>query len=109
MRWADGRGAILLIAIIVVAGCASPAGAPPDPGAESGQQTVAGKPLHMARQNEPTALAELVRFVAEDLPSLPWYYPMEAYAVRAGLQGVSPTKPGDGWTTANAHQLYWRR
>jgi peptide/nickel transport system substrate-binding protein len=54
-------------------------------------------------------LADLLKLLAEDLPSLPLYYQMDVHGVRAGLQGVVPTKPGDGWTTFNAHQWYWDR
>jgi peptide/nickel transport system substrate-binding protein len=54
-------------------------------------------------------LSEIVRVTAEDLPSPPLYYQLDVHGIRAGLQGVVPTKPGDGWTVYNAHQWYWDR
>jgi peptide/nickel transport system substrate-binding protein len=54
-------------------------------------------------------LVEVARANSEDLPSPPLYYQLDVYGIRAGLQGVIPTKPGDGWTVFNAHQWYWDR
>jgi peptide/nickel transport system substrate-binding protein len=53
--------------------------------------------------------AEILRLISDDLPSLPLYYQVDTYAVRSGLQGVVPSAPGDGWSVANAHRLYWEK
>jgi len=54
-------------------------------------------------------LVDYFRIVTSDVPGFPLYYRVDVYGVRTGLKGVAPTKPGEAWTTANAHLLYWDR
>jgi peptide/nickel transport system substrate-binding protein len=60
-------------------------------------------------QRRTTVLTELARVTSEELPSPPLYYQLDVHGIRAGLQNIVPTKPGDGWTVVNAHQWYWDR
>lgn len=52
---------------------------------------------------------QLLKLLSDELPSLPLYYQMDVYGIRAGLQAVIPAAPGQGWTAANAHLLYWEK
>jgi ABC-type transport system substrate-binding protein len=53
--------------------------------------------------------AETLKLISDDVPSLPLYYQVDTYAVRSGLQGIVPTAPGQGWSVANAHGLFWEK
>ncbi len=55
------------------------------------------------------AHVELLKLLSDELPSLPLYYQMDVYGIRAGLQGAIPSAPGQGWTVANAHLMYWEK
>ena len=52
---------------------------------------------------------QVLKLISDDVVTMPWYYQVDVYAIRAGLMGAVPTVPGQGWTTANAHLLYWER
>ena len=52
---------------------------------------------------------QVLKLISDEVVTMPWYYQVDVYAIRAGLMGAVPTAPGQGWTTANAHQLYWER
>jgi hypothetical protein len=54
-------------------------------------------------------LVDLLRIITHDLAVVPMYYVLDVYAIRAGLKGATPASPGEAWTTANAHLLYWER
>jgi peptide/nickel transport system substrate-binding protein len=60
------------------------------------------------RQRQDTMI-QLLQLLAEDLPSMPLYYPVRVFAVRSGLVGAQPSGPGEGWTVFNAHGIYWER
>jgi hypothetical protein len=55
------------------------------------------------------AHVHLLRIVAEEVPSLPLYTLADVSAVRAGLKGVTPAAPGEGWLVENAHVWSWER
>ena len=52
---------------------------------------------------------QLLKLLSDEVATMPWYYQVDVYAIRAGLKGAVPTAPGQGWTTANAHLLYWEK
>jgi peptide/nickel transport system substrate-binding protein len=52
-------------------------------------------------------LEQLFKFIADDHPALTLYYPVRVFAIRKGLAGVVPEKPGDGWEGFNAQQIHW--
>lgn len=54
-------------------------------------------------------LVDFLKILTADLPVLAMYYVLDVYAVRTGLNGVAPSRPGEAYTTANAHLLYWDR
>ena len=54
-------------------------------------------------------MVDFWKIVSTELPVIPLYYKVDVFGVRTGLQGVVPSKPGDGWTTFNTHLLYWDR
>jgi peptide/nickel transport system substrate-binding protein len=55
------------------------------------------------------AHTQFLRIIAEELPSAPLYTLADVSAVRAGLKGVVPAAPGEGWLVENAHVWYWER
>lgn len=57
-----------------------------------------------------TALhVQLLKMLSDDVAAMPYYYQVDVYGVRAGLKGVQPNAPGQGWTVENAHALYWEK
>jgi peptide/nickel transport system substrate-binding protein len=54
-------------------------------------------------------LVEFLKIITDDLAVLPMYYVLDVYGMRSGLKGATPSGPGEAWTTANAHLLYWDR
>jgi len=54
-------------------------------------------------------MVDFWKIVSADAPVIPLYYKVDVFGVRSGLQGVAPSRPGDGWTTFNAHLLHWDR
>lgn len=51
---------------------------------------------------------DFFKILAEDVPTIPFYYTVRVYVVRTGLKGVEPTA-GGGDTLFNVHQMYWER
>ncbi len=53
-------------------------------------------------------LVELYRVVSEEVPTIPFYYTVRIYVIRAGLKGISNADLGEGGgPLASVHQLYW--
>jgi peptide/nickel transport system substrate-binding protein len=52
---------------------------------------------------------QLLKLISDEVATMPWYYQVDTYAIRTGLVGAVPRAPGEGWTVANAHALYWER
>jgi peptide/nickel transport system substrate-binding protein len=54
-------------------------------------------------------LAEVLQLVSEEIPTIPFYYTVRVYAVRAGLRGIDPAALGEGYPMFNVHAMYWER
>jgi peptide/nickel transport system substrate-binding protein len=54
-------------------------------------------------------LVDLLKIITGDLAVLPMYYVLDVYGIRSGLKEATPSRPGEAWTTANAHLMYWER
>ncbi len=52
---------------------------------------------------------DILKLLADDVAAMPFYYQVDTYGVRSGLQGATPTAAGQGWTVGNAQGLYWDR
>jgi peptide/nickel transport system substrate-binding protein len=55
-----------------------------------------------------STLVEMVRFASEDVTYLPFFYNVDAHAIRTGLSGLVPRWPGQSGMAFNAHEWYWQ-
>jgi ABC-type transport system substrate-binding protein len=54
-------------------------------------------------------LAQLMKLLSEDLPTVTVYHVTDVFAVRKGLVGAAPPGLAKRWTMSNAHELYWEQ
>jgi peptide/nickel transport system substrate-binding protein len=63
------------------------------------------------RELDPAKRADTVvqffRVISEEVPSIPFYYLVRVYAIRAGLKGVDPPELGEGDPMFNVHRMRW--
>lgn len=55
------------------------------------------------------AHVQFLRLLTDEMAAMTFYYQVDVYGIRAGLKGAAPAAAGDGWTTENAHLMYWER
>jgi peptide/nickel transport system substrate-binding protein len=53
------------------------------------------------------SLVRMVKFASEDVTYLPYFYNVDAHAMRNGLKGLVPRWPGQSGMAFNAHEWYW--